>query len=160
MSGQDSTGTAVPSRAGRGRARRVEPGPVYIVTIRLAAGRWKLTDGWSARRVLAELDRLHELRWAKVHFSVVMPDHVTVVLQPLSPRTLAQVVSEFKQRTSRAFNRNRAARLWTAQYNRHHLRPDEKLPDAIRYCWYGPARAGLVAKPADYPFWRSRYPLP
>lgn len=145
---------------GEAGAARAEPCPVCVVTVRLAAGRRLLVDAWSARRVLAELDRLHKTGLAKVHFSVVMPDHVTMVLEPLPPRTLAQVVAEFKQRTARAFNRNRAARLWTAQYSRRQLRAGEKLMDAIRYCWYGPARAGLVAQPADYPFWRSRYPLP
>jgi hypothetical protein len=66
----------------------------------------------------------------------------------------------FKQRTGFEFARSHGGRLWQTGYHDRILRTDEETMTVVRYILENPARAGLVAYFADYPFSGSdRYRL-
>lgn len=154
---------AGPVAVGAERRTRAGTEPGAFCHLRLSANRrdLRLSRAWAARQVFACADRLEAERRAEVHFCIVLPDGVHAVFRPLGRRTPAQVVGFFRQRTTRWLDRRsgRRGRLWRARATVREL-PGVAVPlDVIRYCWYSPVRAGLVNRPADYPFWRSRHPL-
>lgn len=60
-----------------------------------------------------------------------------------------------KQRSGWRFKNETGHRLWQEGYYDRVLREDDDPYGVIAYIVNNPIRAGLVASPADYPFWGS-----
>lgn len=85
-----------------------------------------------------------------------MPDHVHAVVEGTEKRSdLQRFVRLAKQRSGYLFVRATGEPLWQTSYFDRALRRDEVLADVVRYVIGNPVRAGLVARPADYPHWDS-----
>jgi REP element-mobilizing transposase RayT len=100
----------------------------------------------------------HPLAWgdAKNLCSVVMPDHIHLLLQ-LGDTPLQRVVNRMKSRSAIKLNRQigRTGRFWAPGYYDHALRAEEDLRGVARYIVANPLRAGLVRNIGDYPFWNA-----
>jgi REP element-mobilizing transposase RayT len=86
-----------------------------------------------------------------------MPDHVHTLLNPFE-NSLADVMKRIKGSSVREANRQtgHSSSLWQREYFDRQLRSDEDLRAKAEYIALNPVRAGLVAKPDDYPWlWRS-----
>ena len=85
---------------------------------------------------------------------VVMPDHIHFLIQ-LQDLPLSRVIQRFKSRSAVQLNRDCGAngRFWSRGYWDHALRKDESIKDVSDYIIYNPVRAGIVQRPAEYPFW-------
>ncbi len=102
-----------------------------------------------------------------LHTLVVMPDHVHLVFTPLRnaegwPRSLPQVLRLIKGRSARLLNMSlgRTGPVWQDESFDHVLRSNESLEEKMDYICQNPVRAGLVARPADYPgLWRKDVPV-
>ena len=104
------------------------------------------------------LVRSHFLRVAaEQEFAVIaycfMPDHVHLLIEGLAPRSDARVfITQAKQRAGFHYRQTFGARLWQRYAYDHVLRRDEATFGVARYILENPVRAGLVERPADYPF--------
>ncbi|RKX70613.1 hypothetical protein DRP53_04425 [candidate division WOR-3 bacterium] len=97
-----------------------------------------------------------------LYFYIAMPDHVHLVFQLTGDKDLSQLMKSLKQYTGRRIRSRMGSdlRIWQAQYYEHRIRKGEDLKEIMRYCWYNPVRAGIVADPRDYPFWWKNRSLP
>lgn len=92
---------------------------------------------------------------------VIMPDHVHVILRPLTQagqsERLATILQDLKHWLARAINLQvgRRGALWQVESYDHILRNHEGYVEKASYLFENPLRAGLVTDPADWP-WRGR----
>ena len=116
------------------------------------------------RRVLAPRARTAVLKkilnrhrvFFYLEVAVVMPDHVHTLLNPFE-NSLADVMKRIKGSSAREANRltGHSGSLWREYFDRQ-LRSDEDVRAKAEYIALNPVRAGLVAKPDDYPWlWRA-----
>ncbi|MGZ8867824.1 MAG: REP-associated tyrosine transposase [Thermoanaerobaculia bacterium] len=132
----------------------------YFVTL-CTQDRWVLPD--AARDITLEhLVRVKE-RFSAMLTTIVMPDHVHIVMSPLERPNgmtydLADILHGIKGVTGRRINRcfNRIGPVWQHESWDHELRNDESVRQKSDYVANNPVRAGLVEKPEDYPWlWRQ-----
>jgi len=109
----------------------------------LVAGALKFFDG----------DRYELRAW------VVMPNHVHVVVWPKPPWTLSQVLHSWKSFTSTKANQilqRTGQPFWQQESFDHLIRNDEDMARCSAYTVNNPVKAGLCARPEDWP-WSSRH---
>lgn len=94
---------------------------------------------------------------AQLHAVVVMPDHVHLLLTPLSDDngnaySLIEVLQAIKGVSAHSVNRalGRSGPVWQDESFDHVLRSDESFDEKLEYLRQNPVRRGLVAKPEDY----------
>ena len=93
---------------------------------------------------------------------VVMPDHVHFFASPAAEeaKTLSGFVGGWKYRTQRRIRQDGLPRFaWQREFFDHLLRSDESYGDKWEYVRLNPVRAGLVARPEDWPFQGEIHPL-
>ena len=137
------------------RGRWSEAGRIYLLTFTTARRQphflaWPIAS--DAARMMAGSSvwrKSRLLAW------VLMPDHWHGLVELGDDISLADCVGRLKGASARALRRQHPskARIWAPGYHDHALRRLEDLLPAARYLVMNPVRAGLVAKPGDYPFW-------
>lgn len=85
---------------------------------------------------------------------VTMPNHVHLLIQPLSNWTLGRILQGLKGFTAREINRalGRVGRFWQNESFDHLIRNEEDWLDKRDYIHNNPVKAGLVENPGEYPF--------
>jgi REP element-mobilizing transposase RayT len=91
---------------------------------------------------------------------MVMPDHVHLILTPMTDRTnrriypLHEILGRIKGYSARLINERRGIRrsLWQEESFDHVLRSAESLDAKIAYVLANPVRAGLSNIPEEYPW--------
>jgi REP element-mobilizing transposase RayT len=109
-----------------------------------------------AQMVSDTLRHFHGERY-DLHSWVVMPNHVHVLVRPLPPNTLGDIIKSWKQYTSTHAKRLLAlppGRFWQPEAYDHWVRDGEDRGRIVRYIHNNPVRAGLCAQPEDWP-WSS-----
>jgi REP element-mobilizing transposase RayT len=96
--------------------------------------------------------RYHLLAWT------VMPNHVHSVFLPLPGHTLSEIVQSWKSYTSKQANNilGRAGRFWQEDYFDRFIRDDDHFHATVAYVEENPVKAGLCAKPEDWPYGSAR----
>ena len=92
--------------------------------------------------------------WAVGPFTI-MPDHVHFFCKPaVHEQTLSAFMEKWKEWTSKRTAAALDVRppIWQEEFFDHVLRSDESYSDKREYVSENPVRAGLVAKPRDWPF--------
>ncbi|MGZ4780102.1 MAG: REP-associated tyrosine transposase, partial [Thermoanaerobaculia bacterium] len=125
----------------------------FIVTF-VSHHRWILPD--QARDiVLSEIVNLHRKKMFLLT-TIVMPDHVHAVLQPLSdhkglPHSLLRIFQRIKGRTSRFINQalSRKGAVWQDESHDHQIWNDESVMAKCEYVAQNAVRAGLVKRPEE-----------
>ena len=153
------------ARPAKGEYRRDLPhiqsaGKTFFVTFRTLE-KWQLPE---EARSLALRSCLHE-HGAKywVHGVVVMPDHVHMVMTPLTDAQgatfgLAEIMQGIKGSSAHAINKalKRTGRVWDEESFDHLLRSDESAREKVEYVCRNPVKRGLVQKEDDYRWlWRD-----
>ena len=92
-----------------------------------------------------------------LHAAVVMPDHVHLLLTPLSddkgwPYALPAILKSIKGTSARSVNKllEKTGPVWQEESLDHVLRSDESFEDKLEYIRQNPVRKGLVVRPEDY----------
>lgn len=87
---------------------------------------------------------------------VIMPNHVHVLVQLVSPFSLPTVVHGWKSFSAHLINRalGRKGAVWQADYWDRFMRDREHLAKTAQYIRENPVKAGLAARPEDWP-WSS-----
>ena len=98
-----------------------------------------------------------------LHGCVVMPDHVHLILSPLSDSagdvySLSEIMNGIKGASAHAVNRAivRKGAVWQPERFDHILRSDESARSKVEYVCANPVRAGLVSSEGEYSWlWRE-----
>jgi REP element-mobilizing transposase RayT len=100
----------------------------------------------------------------RLHVAVVMPDHVHLILTPLTDETrrlivsLVEILKAVKGASAHAINHRLGHRgtVWQEESFDHVLRSSENLDAKIEYILQNPVRAGLVQNWQQYRWlWRK-----
>lgn len=89
---------------------------------------------------------------------VVMPNHVHVMAELNPDQLLPEVLHSWKSFTSKEANKKlgRSGQFWQEEYFDRYIRNTRHYECAIRYIHENPVKAGLVARPEDWPFSSAR----
>jgi putative transposase len=138
------------------RGRYSSPGGIYFITTVTQARIPWFAEFSFARLMCRNLHQRRALGDADNLCSVVMPDHVHVLLQ-LGDLPLDRVINRLKSRSAVLLNREigRKGRFWAAGFYDHAIRREESVVDVARYIVANPLRAGLVRRLGDYPWWNA-----
>jgi REP-associated tyrosine transposase len=87
-----------------------------------------------------------------IHAYCVMPDHVHLLSQGLTPTSdLLRFLTDLKRQTGFAYKQGTRQQLWQKKSYDHALRSSDP-PDLVAwYIWRNPIRAGLCTGVNDYP---------
>jgi REP element-mobilizing transposase RayT len=98
----------------------------------------------------------------RLHALVVMPDHVHMILSPLSddngPISIPEITQAIKSTSAHRINKHlgRKGKVWQDESFDRALRREEHIPEKVQYLLENPLRAGLVGNPTHYRwFWRE-----
>ncbi len=125
------------------------------------AGASVLADPEAAQIVVDTILWFDRARYV-VHAWCVMPNHVHVVMQPLT--SLGTIVKSWKAFSAAKINRlaGRSGRLWAPDYFDRFMRNDDQLAATIFYVEANPVAARLSENPEAWPFssagarWRAK----
>jgi REP element-mobilizing transposase RayT len=118
--------------------------------------------GWARDITLACCLHDHEAKY-RLHVAVVMPDHVHLILTPLTDETrrlivsLIEIMKGVKGASAHAITHRLGHRgtVWQEESFDHVLRSSENLDAKIEYVLQNPVRAGLVQNWQQYRWlWR------
>jgi REP element-mobilizing transposase RayT len=127
--------------------------------------RWKLPD--TARDIVLDCCLAQNSRKLDLHASVVMPDHVHLILTPLRRQdgwtySLPEIMHAIKGAAASRINRTleRSGPVWQEEFFDHVLRSNESLGEKVNYVCQNPVRAGLVRNETEYRWlWRGEIPV-
>lgn len=139
-----------------GRRSRVHyPGAVYHAMARGVDGRNIFSDDQDRNSFLSALERIKRQTDAVVYAYCLMGNHFHLAIK-VGPVPLAAVMQRILTSYSITFNNrhDRSGHLFQARYKSIVCLDDAYLIGLIRYIHLNPVRAGLVAKPDDWP-WSS-----
>lgn len=91
-----------------------------------------------------------------LHAYVLMSNHVHLLLTPGAAGQVGRMMQSLGRRYVRHFNdrHRRTGTLWEGRYHACLVDSDEYFLSCSRYIELNPVRAGMVTRPADYP-WSS-----
>ena len=131
-------------------------GSIYFVTFRSHRG--ILPDEakrLTIKHILHDHGKKHFL-----HFGVVMPDHVHLLIEPLrrSEETwhdLSAIMKSIKGVSSRRINQflGTLGNLWQDESYDRIMRDEAEYLEKLNYIWNNPVKVGLVSNPEDYEFY-------
>lgn len=117
---------------------------------------------WLARPQIGKIveDALHHAdndRY-RLHGWCVMPNHVHVVISPVEGLSLSAILFGWKSFTAKQINRvlGRRGAVWQPEYFDRMIRSQEHFDVALWYAEQNPVKAGLCARPEDWPFSSAR----
>ena len=121
--------------------------------------RWILPEG--VRDIVIDTCLAGNDRKFRLYAVVVMPDHVHLLLAPLSdadgPISVAEIMQVIKGASAHRINRalGRKGPVWQQEFFDRALRREDSVLDKIEYILGNPVGAGLVKNPLDYRWiWR------
>lgn len=102
---------------------------------------------------LARLNREHSVQ---LFAYCLMTNHVHLLLMPTTSDGLARVLKPLAAAHTRHINRTqvRTGTVWEGRYRSSVVQTEEYLLECSRYIELNPVRAGMCARPEDYP-WSS-----
>lgn len=125
----------------------------FFITLTTHA-RWRLPE--AARDLVLETCLNGNGNKFQLHGIVVMPDHVHMILTPLSDQngtfSLAAIMQSVKGASAHCVNKllSRAGPVWQQESFDRALRKEETVERKLEYMLLNPARAGLVRDPLEY----------
>ena len=129
------------------------PDGVFHVTARGVDGAAIVRDvGDGGRYVHLLADTIERYRW-ECHAYCLMPNHVHVLVDATQP-DLSGGVQYLHGTYALAFNRRHGRRghLFGARFASWVVETERHLVNACRYVYLNPVRAGLCARPQDWPW--------
>lgn len=113
-------------------------------------------DADDHRRLLDLLAEYAQKHRVAIHAYVLMTNHFHLLATPVDEKGLPEMMQAVGRRYVQAFNRRhaRTGTLWEGRYRSTLVQTDRYLLACMAYIDLNPVRAGMVAKPADYP-WSS-----
>ncbi len=91
-----------------------------------------------------------------LHEFVIMPDHLHLLITPSSDISLERAVQFVKGGFSYRMGKVAKIRVWQESFTNHRIRDADDYEKHCSYIQMNPVRAGLAAKPGDYPYSSAR----
>jgi REP element-mobilizing transposase RayT len=90
---------------------------------------------------------------------VIMPNHIHFLATRFESATLSGIMQSFKSMTSHKANKilNRKGSFWMAEYFDRYIRNAEHFARTVCYIEENPVKAGLCARPENWPFTSARF---
>jgi REP element-mobilizing transposase RayT len=135
--------------------RRSIPNQIYLVTTTTNDRHPLFSEFFLAAHACRSLAEASLWRDSRLLAWVLMPDHWHALVELGQSESLSRLLGRVKAVSAIAINRHRGDRgaVWQPGFHDRALRYDESLVNAARYLIANPLRAGLVARPGDYPHW-------
>jgi putative transposase len=151
---------SLPASVVKFRQRETDPGKSFLAFDREldkgAFGPTWLKDPRVAQLVVEALELgANKLELFKLYSFVVMSNHVHVLVRPRVP--LARIMKSIKGFTAREANKllsRTGESFWQDESFDHWVRNEDEFYRIVRYIENNPVKAGLVARPEDWP-WSS-----
>ena len=127
---------------------------IFFITVCAAPrGTRQLIEPEIANTLIDSVAHRHDAKECWVHLFVVMPDHVHGLLSfPSAEHGMKRTIANWKRWTAR-----RLKIEWQPGFFDHRLRGNESFDEKADYIRMNPVRAGLVARPEDWPhIWSAR----
>ncbi len=101
--------------------------------------------------------KYHLLRYRLLAW-VIMPNHVHVLILPISGWSLATIVRDWKGYSTRLINAGTQhdGSIWHRNYFDRYIRDENHLERAVLYVHNNPVKAGLVTDPRAWPYSSAR----
>ena len=146
-----------------GRRRKLphyeQAGATYFLTLRRHRDACvDLTRPALGRLIVGALRHFDDLRYW-LHDYTVMPDHMHVILKPLTVEnravSLSRIMHSLKSWTAHEANRalRRTGPLWQAESYDRILETERDYEAAAEYILHNARLRGLVAEPTEWPWW-------
>ena len=120
---------------------------MYFITIcTMPRGKNQLCHPDIAKPLWESLDFRQQRGEWWVHLLLFMPDHVHALMSFARTPGLRRSISQWKGYASRKFGVS-----WQDGFFDHRLRNDENFQEKANYIRMNPVRAGLVARPEEWP---------
>jgi putative transposase len=103
---------------------------------------------------VAALERVRLRYELCVYGYVIMPEHVHLLVNEPRQGTLATALQSLKQGVARRLALRAQYPFWQARYYDFNVWSELKFVEKLRYIHRNPVKAGLVARPEDWP-WSS-----
>jgi REP element-mobilizing transposase RayT len=119
-----------------------------------------LKDPPIAEAIIAALQKGQADAMFRLHAYTILANHVHILIEPRLP--VARITKIIKGRTAREANRilNReSGRFWQDESFDHWIRSTAQWQRVRSYIELNPVKAGLVAKPQDWPWSSASRPL-
>ena len=87
--------------------------------------------------------------------TVIMPDHVHLLVKPIPPYDLSRIMKCTKGVSARKINSRRQSTgsIWQDESWDRIIRDAEEFEEKLQFMVDNPVKAGLVRQIEDYPFW-------
>ena len=117
-----------------------------------------LRDPEIARVIQDALLHWHQVRY-KLFAWVIMPNHSHFLLTRVECCDLSQIMHTHKSFTAHQANAllGRTGPFWMEDYFDRYIRNARHFQTAVKYIENNPVKAGLCAKPSDWPFSSAHY---
>jgi YbgC/YbaW family acyl-CoA thioester hydrolase len=126
-------------------------GSIYFITFRAASQVLSIDE---RRLVLQHIKGGHE-KFYYLAATVVMPDHVHLLLIPKEPYSLSRIMKGIKGVTARKINlaRGTAGKIWQDECWDRIVRDDKEFEEKLQYMADNPVKAGLATSIEEYDSW-------
>jgi REP element-mobilizing transposase RayT len=130
---------------------RVNQSIIQYVTLSVARRRSLLSRRDAAAVILAAWAKASSWRVGRY---VIMPDHLHLFSAPatMPAEPLKAWLLFWRAEVSRHWPRVAEKPIWQKDFFDRQLRSGESYHEKWLYVWYNPVRAGLVARPEDWPY--------
>lgn len=135
------------------------PGSTYFLTFTLRRpAPLDLTTPRVASFIIEHLRHFDGERYLLYDYTV-MPDHVHVILKPLTDGaraiSLSRIMHSMKSYLAHRINEEagREGPLWQDETYDHIIRNQAEYEDCAQYIFENPHTKGLIAAPQDWPWW-------
>ncbi len=145
-------------------------GHAHFITFSCFRRRRLLDQDRCKKVVLGVLNSQPTLQSGRCVGFVVMPNHVHAIVWFPEPDQISHFMKQWKQRSSvqikrlfqnplRSYARtiDLAEPIWQPRYYDFNLDSPHKIEEKLSYMHQNPVRAGLVARPCDWPWSSARF---
>ena len=135
------------------RGRVSIPGAEYFLTVCTDKRRTGLTAHETATSILGELQAMDDDSTWHLRCTIVMPDHIHLLVILGQHLPLGKTIARLKSKTSALLRKFTAPLDWERDFFDHHVRPDDDRLGIFLYIFLNPYRAGLSTRSERWPWY-------
>ncbi|HHI02675.1 MAG: hypothetical protein DRP51_09480 [Candidatus Zixiibacteriota bacterium] len=128
-----------------------QEGSVYFVTFRSKSTQFAVEE---RKLILRHIIRGNNNYYTLIA-TVVMPDHVHILLVPQTNFSLSRIMKGIKGVTAKKINqcRNQKGSIWQAESYDRIIRDNDELIEKLQYMLNNPLKKGITKNPWTYSGW-------
>lgn len=129
-------------------------GSTYFITVRVDPQVGKPFKDPSLAKLMMSIVLRDDTKKYLLQAYVIMPDHLHLIIKPISGNRLSQIMQYLKGMSAFAMNKHlkRTGKFWQTENFDHLIRDSLGLREKWEYIKANPVKARLVADPENYPF--------